>query len=111
MFPFTAFNPHKHRIFWKYFLNLKKENVSKLISFISKNFREGDYLILDNHPSHLSSNVKDLFKKNKRLKSEWLPINALELNDVNKMFSLIQKEVLNNRNFTFIKEAKLAIDK
>jgi hypothetical protein len=34
---FAALNPHKHRIFWKYFPNLKKESVCKFLKFISKN--------------------------------------------------------------------------
>jgi len=66
---FAAFNPHKHRIFWKYFPNLKKENVCKFLKFISKKFNEDIYLILDNHPSHLSNNVKEIFNKNKKNKA------------------------------------------
>jgi transposase len=59
----------------------------------------------------LSNYTKDIFKKNKKIKPEWLSINAPELNDVYRIFSLIQREVLNNRHFTSIKEVKLAINK
>jgi transposase len=45
------------------------------------------------------------------LKPEWLPINSPELNDVDRIFSLIQREVLNNRHFSSIEEVKSAIDK
>jgi hypothetical protein len=58
---FAALNPHKHRIFWKYFPNLKKESVCKFLKFISKKFNEDIYLILDNHPSHFIKLYKRYF--------------------------------------------------
>jgi hypothetical protein len=39
---------------------------------ISKKFDEDVYLILDNHPSHLSNDVKEILVKNKRIKLDLL---------------------------------------
>lgn len=108
---FAALDQHKHKIFWKYLPNLRKESVCKFLKFLVRKFDEDVYLILDNHPSHLSTHVKDIFINNKKLKPEWLPANAPELNQVDRIFSLIQREVLNNRNFPCIEEVKSAIDR
>jgi transposase len=108
---FVAYNPYSHKILRKYFPDMSKESFYKFIIFLLKKEKEDIYLILDNHPSHKSLFEKEIFKEG-RIKPVWLPKNAPELNDIDKIiFNLIRREVLNNRAFNSLKEVEVAIDK
>lgn len=108
---FTAFDPHEHKLYRKYLPDLSKENLCKFLEFIHGRFDEDVYLILDNHPTHKSKKVGRMFEDEKGLKPAWLPTHSPELNAVDGVFSLIQREVLNNRDFTSIEEVEYAIDR
>ena len=108
---YMLYNPITKEVYRKYLNDLKKENFCKFLDFIDKKFKEDIYLILDNHGSHKSKIVQEKLKQTKKIKLEFLPANSPELNRVEDVFSLIQKEVLNNRCFNSIAEVKQAIDR
>jgi transposase len=62
---FLALNPHKHLLFRKYFPNLRKESFYEFLRYISTQYQEDIYLILDNHPSHRSIPAKEIFSEGK----------------------------------------------
>ena len=108
---FTAFDPHEHRLYKKYLFDMSMENFCKFLKFIRKKFDEDVYFILDNHPTHKSAGAKRIFEDGKKLKPVWLPKHSPELNAVDSVFSLIQKEVLSNRDFSSIEEVEKAINR
>lgn len=108
---FTAFDPHEHKLYRKYFPDLRKENFHRFLKFLHGKFEEDVYLVLDNHPTHKSTKAKQMFEDGRGLKPVWLPKHSPELNAVDGVFSLIRREVLNNRDFASIEEVEDAIDK
>lgn len=108
---FTALDPHAHRLYRKYLPNLSKENFCKFLESLHQKFVEDVYIILDNHPTHYSKKARGIFEDGKKLKLVWLPTHSPELNAVDVVFSLIQREVLNNRYFESIEEVEAAIDR
>lgn len=107
---FIAFDYHEHKLYRKYLLDLLKENFHKFLKFVKGKFTEDTYLILDNHPSHRSKKARQMFE-NGDLKPVWLPKHSPELNAVDRILSLIRREVLNNRDFRSIEEVENAIDR
>lgn len=107
---FAALDSHQHRIYRKYLPDISKENFCTFLKFLKNRFNEDIYLVLDNHPTHRSKKAKEIFEDGKRLKPQWLPTHAPELNAVDGIFSRIQREVLNNRHFATIEEVEEAID-
>jgi len=63
------------------------------------------------NPTHYSKKAKEIFEDGKKLKPVWLPTHSPELNAVDVVFSLIQREVLNNRHFESIEGVEVAIDR
>lgn len=107
---YVAYDPHAHKIARKYLPNMGKESFGEFLRFLSRKAKEDVYLILDNHPTHKSSIAKQVFEGGE-VKPVWLPKNAPELNDVDKIvFSLIQREVLQNRAFSSLEEVESSID-
>lgn len=102
---FAAYNPHKHRIYRKYFDKLTKENFKEFLNYLNKLINEDTYMILDNHRSHW------LGIQYKKIKFAFLPTNAPKLNQMDAQFSLIQREVLSNQSFRSIREVEASIDK
>lgn len=68
------------------------------------------YVILDNWSCHKSEAVKAFVDLNERLHLVYLPFCASWLNDVERDFIRIEKEVLRNSNFQSVREAMVAID-
>lgn len=108
---FAALDPHEHKLYRMYLSNLSKENFHKFLKFLESKFNEDVYIILDNHPTHRSREAKQMFENGKLLKPEWLPTHAPELNAVDGVFSLIQREALSNRHFASIEGVENAIDR
>ena len=108
---FIVYDPHAHKILRMYLPDMRKENFCRFLNFLLRRAKEDVYLILDSHPSHLSNDAKRIFEEGK-IKPVWLPKNAPELNDVDKIvFSLIQREVLQNRTFNSLEEVESSIDR
>jgi transposase len=108
---FVAYDPHRHEIVRKYMPSMHKWYFTKFLEFLSHRTEEDVYLILDNHPTHRSEGAKEIFRKGK-IKPVWLPKHAPELNDVDKIvFSLLQREVLQNRNFSSLEELESSVDR
>jgi len=100
------------KIYRKYFDKLSKENIFKSLDWISKKIKDLIYIILDNAPIHQKIKLKrDREKLPNNIKLVFLPTYAPELNRVEDINSLVQKEVLNNRKFNSIKEIKRMLDK
>ena len=108
---FAALDPHEHKLHRKYLPNLSKESFCKFLRFLESKFNEDIYLVLDNHRTHTSKKAKEIFENGGGLKPVWLPTHSPELNAVDAVFSLIQREVLNNRDFASIEEVESAIDR
>jgi transposase len=107
---FAAYDPHKREILRKYMPSMRKEYFVEFLKFLSRKSGEDVYLIIDNHPTHKSEGAKGVFKEGK-IKPVWLPKHAPELNGVDKIvFSLLQREVLQNRNFTSLEEVESSVD-
>jgi transposase len=108
---FLAYDPHGREIVREYMPSMHKQRFAKFLECLLHRTDEDIYLILDNHPTHKSEDAKRVFKEG-RIKPVWLPKHAPELNDVDKIvFSLIQREVLQNRNFASLDEVKSSIDR
>lgn len=108
---FVAYDPHNREIVRKYMPSMHKGCFIKFLKFLSRRTDEDVYLILDNHPTHRSKGAKEIFGKGK-IKPVWLPKHAPELNDVDKIvFSLLQREVLQNRNFASLEEIETSVDR
>lgn len=108
---FVAYDPHRREIWRKYMPTMHKGCFVKFLEFLSRKTDEDIYLILDSHPTHRSARAKEIFGKGK-IKPVWLPKHAPELNDVDKIvFSLLQREVLQNRNFASLEEIESSVDR
>ncbi|MFN4133219.1 MAG: IS630 family transposase [Candidatus Hadarchaeales archaeon] len=108
---FVAYDPHKREIVREYMPSMHKRYFTEFLETLSRRAHEDIYLILDNHPTHKSEDAKQVFGRGK-IKPVWLPKHAPELNDVDKIvFSLLQREVLQNRNFASLNEVKSSIDR
>ncbi|HID61106.1 MAG TPA: hypothetical protein EYP46_04520 [Hadesarchaea archaeon] len=108
---FAALDLHEHKTYRKYLPDMSKENFYNFLKFLRGKFEEDVYIILDNHPTHRSRKAKQIFEDGRRLKSQWLPTHAPELNAVDSVFSRIQRKILNNRHFTSIEGVEKAIDR
>ncbi len=108
---FVAYDPHRHRIVRRYTPNMHARCFVEFLKLLSRTTDEDIYLILDNHPSHRSREAGEVFAKGK-IKPVWLPKHAPELNDVDKIiFSLLQREVIQNRKFRSLDEMERCIDR
>lgn len=102
---FAAYEPHRRKIYAKYFDGLTKENFKKFLDYLNCKFDEDVYLILDNHRSHW---VGERYRK---IKFVFLPTAAPKLNQMDTQFSVMQREVLSNSAFSDILEVERAIDR
>lgn len=102
---FAAYEPHRHKIYVKYFDRLTKENFKKFLDYLDCKFDEDVYLILDNHRSHWVG------QKYRKIKFVFLPTAAPKLNQMDTKFSVLQREVLSNSVFNNICEVEKAINK
>lgn len=102
---FAAFDPYNHKIYHKYFERLTKDNFKKFLDYLHRKLEDECYVILDNHRSHwLGSSYG-------KLKFVFLPTNAPKLNQMDTQFSVMQREVMCNRDFKDIKEVEKAINR
>ncbi|MEA1904259.1 MAG: IS630 family transposase, partial [Candidatus Hadarchaeota archaeon] len=96
----------------RYFEKLRKKNFFTCLRWTSSKIDDVVYMILDNSTIHpnlkMEGDVKNV-PENVRL--VFLPKNSPKDNRVEDMFSLIQKEVLNNRKFSGTSEVKAAVQK
>lgn len=68
------------------------------------------YVILDNWSCHRSNATRAFEDLNPRLNLVYLPFSASWLNDIERDFSRIEKEVLRNSDFQSVREAMGAIE-
>jgi transposase len=78
---------------------------------MSKRIDDLIYVVLDNAPIHPKPGIeKDMERVPPNIKLVFLPTYAPELNRVEDINSLVQKEVLDNRKFESVDELKKALD-
>lgn len=68
------------------------------------------YVILDNWSAHKSHDVKVWNALHPRIHLVYLPSNASFLNKIERVFSFLSKDVLQNSNFQSVREAMESID-
>ncbi|MGB9622994.1 MAG: IS630 family transposase, partial [Candidatus Bathyarchaeia archaeon] len=104
---FLFYDPHRKKIYRFYFDRASKSNFLRSLKLLSKRVKDRIYLILDNSIIHklrrdeIPTNVKLVF----------LPTYSPELNLIEPIFSLIEREILWNQRFKSIEEVKQSIDK
>ena len=106
---FGIYDLHRNWRYFDFYPDMKSRSFIKFVKKVVKKFEDRIYLILDNHPSHVSKRSKEELNKIKKLKLVYLPFNSPKLNRIEEEFSLLQKEVINNRKFECCKEIILAI--
>lgn len=67
------------------------------------------YIIIDNWSAHKSNSTKAFVDTHERITLVYLPYNASWLNDIERDFSIIERCVLRNSNFSSVREAIAAI--
>jgi len=103
---------HSKRFHARFFEKLRKKNFFTSLGWISSRIDDLVYLILDNSPAHPKPNVDaDMKRVPKNARLVFLPKHSPKDNRVEDVFSLIQKEVLDNRKFSGTPEVIAAVRK
>ena len=103
---------HRKRFYARYFEKLRKKNFFSYLNRISRKTDDWVYVILDNskiHPKPGREVDAERIPENVRL--VFLPKHSPKDNRVEDVFSLIQRDVLDNRKFSGILEVKAAVQK
>jgi transposase len=112
VYSYGFFNPHNKFFHARFFKNLSKKNFYKCLRWISKKMDDIIYIILDNASIHPNPKIKsDMERLPGNVRLVFLPKHSPKDNRTEDVHSLIQKEVLDNRRFSNIKEVILAVKK
>ncbi len=104
---FLFYDSHQKKIHKFYFDKASKSNFLQSLKLLSRRIKDRIYLILDNSTIHklrgdeIPNNIKLVF----------LPTYSPELNLIEPIFSLIEREILWNQRFKSIEEVKQSINK
>jgi transposase len=103
---------HSKRFHARFFDELRKKNFFTSLGWISRRIGDLVYLILDNSPAHPKSHIDaDMKKVPENMRLVFLPKHSPKDNRVEDVFSLVQKEVLDNRKFSGTPEVIVAVRK
>lgn len=103
---------HRKLFYARYFEKLRKKSFFGCLRWISKRVDDRLYVILDNATIHPNPEIDaDMKKVPKNVRLVFLPKHSPKDNRVEDVFSLIQKEVLNNREFSGTDEVLLSVRK
>lgn len=103
---------HRRVFYARFFEKLRKKNFFTCLRWVSGRIDDTVYMILDNAPVHPDPNMDaDVKKVPENVKLVFLPKHSPKDNRVEDVFSLIQKEVLDNRKFSGTHEVKEAVQK
>jgi transposase len=101
---------HSKLFYARFFDKLRKKNFFKCLRWISRKIDDFAYIILDNSPIHPNQD-NDMEKIPEKVKLVFLPKYSPKDNRVEDVFSLIQKEVLDNRKFSGTNEVKASVQR
>lgn len=105
-------NAHNKLFYPRYFEKLRKKNFFTCLKWISRKINDVLYVILDSATIHpLPRLDADMRRVPENVQLVFLPKNSPKDNRVEDVFSLIQKEVLDNRKFSGAPEVKMAVQK
>lgn len=103
---------HNKLFYARYFEKLRKKSFFKYLGWISRKMGDIAYVILDNATIHPDPRIDaDVKKVPENVRLVFLPKHSPKDNRVEDVFSLIQKEVLDNRKFSGTDEVKAAVQK
>lgn len=103
---------HRKLLHARFFERLRKKNFFKCLRWISRKIDDVVYVILDSGTVHPNPKIDaDMKKVPENVRLVFLPKHSPKDNRVEDVFSLIQKEVLDNRKFSGTDEVKAAVQK
>lgn len=103
---------HSKLFYARYFEKLRKKNFFTCLEWTSKKMNDLAYVVLDNGTIHPNPKIDaDMKKIPENVRHVFLPKHSPKDNRVEDVFSLIQKEVLDNRKFSGTDEVKAAVQK
>jgi len=103
---------HSKRLRAKCFEKLRKKNFFAYLKWISRKIDDVLYVILDNATIHPNPEIDaDMEKIPENVRLVFLPKHSPKDNRMEDVFSLIQKEVLDNRKFSGTPEVIAAVQK
>lgn len=109
MYLFAAYNPHKDRIYYKFYYFCTSREFREFVLRFRKRFEDFIYVIIDNGPIHIAKMVKKIEEEFNDIELFYLPKSSPELNPLENKFNLLQSEIISNSNFRSTFEMKRAI--
>jgi len=102
---FAARNLHSGKFHYKFYDFKNSFIVIDFFSYLLDIYSDKTiYIILDNWSCHRSNAVKAFVDLHPRIKLVYLPFCASWLNDIERDFSIIERCVFRNSNFTSVRE-------
>ena len=108
---FSCYDVHDKKIYHRYFMRYTSKEFVKFIRWIKRTFKEKVYLILDNGTQHTSKYTKERLLKIGGFELVFLPKNAPHLNKMDRKFEDLQRDVIDNSNYSSVLRMKRAITK
>ena len=96
---FGVYIPSKDEVFIKCYNKKRSTQYIDFIKKLRKKYKEKLYIIQDNSPIHLSKETKGGLKDIEGIEWVFQPFNSPKLNKMEKEWSHMQREAINNRDF------------
>lgn len=109
---FAARNVHTGDFHYKFYDFKNSFVVIDFFEYLLKIYTDKHiYIILDNWSAHRSNVLSAFVDVTQRITLVFLPFSASWLNDIERDFSMIERDVLRNSNFSSVRETMEAITK
>lgn len=107
---FAAKNIHSGEIHYRFYDFKNSFIVIDMFEYLLSIYPDKHlYIILDNWSAHRSNVIKIFEDLNPRVTLVYLPFSASWMNDIERDFSRIERQVLKNSNFSSVREVMTAI--
>lgn len=110
----AAFEPATNKFWWHFSERRTGDAFLTLLLTLSMDLRlqtmKKVYLVMDNLPAHFTQNIKDLLALHPKFKVLRLPTYSPELNPIERVFSDINSQVIQNHYFSTTQQLEDRID-